>query len=218
MSADLVLFRADQTGITFAPEAQAMKDAALESGSLIGYVTDAASNQKAVEAMRQLTRVINLCERSRKKAIEPLLDATRRVNAKAKEFARDLEEELERIRSATSDFQSYDWERVRAEKLAKAKEEAARSPEENELLPIPEPVRTVAQGQVVRKTWDWEVTDIWHLAVNHPGLVQITPRRQEINDAIAKLADVGEPKIAGLTIRPVVDVSVRTRAPRTVEV
>lgn len=52
------------------------------------------------------------------------------------------------------------------------------------------PVVTRAEGQVVRETWDYEVTDIARLASEHPELVTIVPKRADILRIIAQGAPV----------------------------
>jgi DNA repair exonuclease SbcCD ATPase subunit len=284
VSTELVLFAPQGTTIAFIPEAQALKEAALERGALVGYVNDEATNAEATEALKALKKVLNAVEATRKRVKEPVLDMARLIDSTAKEFAAELNEEFARIQRACADYQTAQLERVReqerrraeeaarierekqealqkieaekqaaeaaartkaeaelaaaktledkiaadrrakeesdrirAEAEAKAKaEEERRQQEALTVAPTAAPVR--AAGQTAKPTWCWEVIDIWTLARMQPGLVEITPRRQQINEVIESLAMVGDPKVPGLRIWQEVKVGVRTGRDRVVDV
>jgi len=104
-------------------------------------------------------------------------------------------------------------QRLAAEANAQAKaEEERRAQEQMSLGPAPAAIR--ADGQTSKMTWSWEVTDIWTLARMQPALVEITPRRQQINDVITSMSAAGEPKIPGLRIWPEMKVGVRVGRPK----
>lgn len=343
---DLVLFCVDSrgSGVSLHGQAESLKASALERSALVGAVSDAASNAMAVEAMKGLKHMINLCENSRKKVKQPVLDLARAIDSTAAAFSADLTEEYNRISRACADFQTAELERVRAQERARAEEaariererqeslrrieeekrraaeEAARKIEEarleaeriaaakareereqaeraakaiadaeaaaaktkaareaaarraaeeqariereakdreeaerariaaeaeakakaererieqeaaerakaeqersaqeiESLGPMSAPVR--ADGQTSKPVWLFEVVDVWTLARMHPGLVEITPRKQQINEVIASMSAAGDPKIAGLRIWQDVQVGVRAARTKTIDV
>lgn len=71
-----------------------------------------------------------------------------------------------------------------------------------------------AEGQRVKDTFEYEVTDIQLLQRMHPGFVKMEPRRDEIMLAIAS----GVREIHGLRIKPVIKIQVKAERQRVIEV
>lgn len=99
--------------------------------------------------------------------------------------------------------------------MARAQAEAARQAElarqqEEAIKKAPEPVRS--DGQVVRRDWDFEVTDIWTLARAHPGCVDIKPRKAEIKE----LLRMGV-KVVGIRAWDATKSTVRTGGTKAIE-
>jgi hypothetical protein len=109
--------------IAFTQEAQAMKADALATAGLIGRVSTAEENANAVEAQKELKRVLGLCEQARKLCKEPVLDFGRSIDASAKQFSADIEREFMRVTQLVADFQSLEQERLRAAEAARRLEE-----------------------------------------------------------------------------------------------
>jgi len=190
--------------IDFTAAAVELKNRALEAAALVGKVNDAASQESAVSAQRDIANVLNLAEKARKACKEPVIDFGRRIDDTAKGFVQELKEEQFRIAQLVADFQQLEQARVRAAQQAenerllaiereKARElQKAQSHEEMEKIQEKfdararfeapqEPIQPVrATGQRVVEQWSIVVTDIWLLARAHPGCVKIEPRLTEI--------------------------------------
>lgn len=78
----------------------------------------------------------------------------------------------------------------------------------------PEVVSVRAEGQKVKDTFDFEVTDIQLLQRMHPGFVKMEPRRDEIMLAIEK----GCRDIKGLRIKPVIKIQVKAERMKVIDV
>lgn len=137
------------------------------------------------------------------------------AQAKADAERKAAKDEQERI--AAEERLAAERQRLQAEADKRAKdEEARRQLDLQTVAPVAPPDRAV--GQMAKPVWLFEVTDIWTLARVHPALVEITPRKQQINEVIASLAAAGEPKVAGLRIWQEVKVGVRTGRERILDV
>jgi len=95
--------------------AKELKEIALNSAALIGKVTNAESNDAAVNAQRELKRVMAMFERERKAAKEPLLEAGRMLDNLIKGESEDLDKELGRISVLITEFALQEQRRVREE-------------------------------------------------------------------------------------------------------
>lgn len=197
--------------VTFSPEAQAMQNKALELAALCGKVTCAEEQQEAVDAQKELTRVLRLVETDRKAVKEPVLTYGRAIDDAAKKFVAELKEEETRIVMLISNFQALEMAKVRAaqaaenERLSKLEQERqaalAQAKSHDELDKVnaefdtkqqderPAPVAPIrVKGQSVREEWDFEILDVWALAKAYPNCVKAPePRRLEIKS----LLDVG---------------------------
>lgn len=220
---DLLIRRDDTLSISVAPEAQALKLAALDDASFIVQVCDAHSQQCAVEAQQKLHDLLAAVEESRKAAKQPVLDFGRAIDAAAKQFGAELSAEQLRIGKLIGDFQALENARIEAARRAENerlsaldREKAAalaqaKSHDELEAVqetfnrraadeaPSPETITpTRAEGQRVATDWEITVTDVWALARAHPACVTIEPRLSEIK-ALLK-AGVKVPGVIGKEI------------------
>ncbi len=95
--------------------AKELKSLALDASALIGKVTNAAENDQAVAAQRELKRVLNLLEKDRKDAKEPLIEAGRQLDNMIAKEKEELDVELGRIIELVSGFALAERERAREE-------------------------------------------------------------------------------------------------------
>lgn len=211
--------------VRFLPEADAMKTSALELAALIGKVKDAYDQEAAVNAQKEIKRVLKLAEDSRKAIKEPVLDYGRRIDDTAKAFIAELRTEEMRIAKLIGDFQALELAKQRAAEAAQRRELEeierrkqaelskaesheqletiqARYSEEAAAVPSRTPVK--AASQIVKEEWEIEITDAWLLARAHPACVDIQPRIREIK----ALLDAGV-KVAGICAKKVVKSTVR---------
>ena len=119
-----LIVRNDATlGVSISLDAEAMKLAALKGAALVGRVTTAAEQERAVEAQLELRRVLKFCEDSRVEIKAPVIDYGKRIDAAAKEFSAEVKEEELRVVQLIADFQALEAARVRASEVAKRMEE-----------------------------------------------------------------------------------------------
>ena len=219
-------------------EALAMREAALEAAALVGRVSNAEENEKAVEAQAELKRVSSGFEKARTTITKPLLDAQREIKAKVDAERKELEQELLRISRLIGDFQTLELQRQRAAEAARREEQTKLERERQEALakakshdevdavqnhyqeraaveaPPPPAPPTRATGQIVRT--DWEVTRIndFVLAKARPDLV----RKIEFDMAALKDCLKRGEKLPGVEAKEVVKASVRTTSRPLIEV
>jgi hypothetical protein len=123
MSEALIIRDDHALSISFTPAALEMKRDALGLASLINRVSTADENASAVDAQKELKRILTLCETARKQAKEPVLDFGRTIDASAKQFAEDITSELNRVGRLVSDFQMLELAKQRAAEAARRLEE-----------------------------------------------------------------------------------------------
>lgn len=217
--------------------AMALRDMALGTSALIGKVTNAQEQERAVEAQTELHALRQQAEKARTALKRPVIDYGKLIEKTCADFVAPLDEELLRVATLVGDFQQLEMakaaaarksqdealshlERDRATELA-----AATSHEEMDAIqakyadkalllsqqPAAMPAR--AAGQVVKTDWDIKVTDIWALARAHPLCVKIDPRVSEIKN----LLDAGV-KVSGVAAERVQKASVRVSKQPTITV
>jgi hypothetical protein len=171
---------------------------------------------KAQEQARQLE-----AERIERERLEAQREIERQRLASEAELKAKADAEIAAARGIAAKAEAE--ARAKAERERIAREAEARSAAENarravELEIATPPPQVKAAGQSVKPTWCWEITDLWTLARMHPGLVEITPRKREINEVVEMQANAGAtPQVAGLRIWSEVKVSVRTST-KTIDV
>jgi len=173
------------------------------------YQTEQIARMREIEDARR--REAERLERERQEAERKLREEEERKLAEAR---RKAEEEMraartEAARKAAEERARAEKERIEREAAERLKVEAERAEQAQQMLPPPAaPVR--AEGQTAKAVWKFEVVNPFDLVRVNPGFVEITPRRDEINRAIAAIVATGaEPKIPGLRIWEEVAVSVR---------
>jgi hypothetical protein len=187
--------------VSFSPDADTLREAALASAALIARVSTPEEQAEAVAAQVELKSVIKWCEDSRKAAKEPVIDYGRKIDGVAKRFREEMDEELTRLMRLCGDYQTLQEAKARAAEAARIKdlneierqkqEALAKAESHDEMekiheqaceaaaaVPIVQSVR--ADYQVVSHEWEIIVTDIHLLARVHPNCVKIEPRLSEI--------------------------------------
>lgn len=170
-----------------------------------------AAERKRIEEEQRIQREREAEERRIREEAER---AAREARLKAEAEALAARNEAERIAAA----ERAKAEQERIAKLEAERQRIAAERAQQELLSVATKAPPRAEGQVVKPTWSWEVTDIWLLARTNPGLVRIEPNKQQINEVIAALAESGTPKLAGLRIWEEVKVSVRIGHQKAIDV
>lgn len=223
--------------VAFTAEAVALKESALAVAGLIGKVTNATENATAVQAQVELKGILAQAEKARRACKEPVLEYGRKIDDAARSFCDELNAEMARVSLLVGNFQQLEQakaraaERARNEELTRLERERAaaeaQATSHDALDAIakhfndkekaissdsPQPARIA--GQIVRKDYEIEVTDIWLLAKAHPVCVKIEPRLSEIKEMLrqgVKVAGVRATEITTATVRA------NTRTPAAIE-
>lgn len=119
----LILLEPSKFGVTFAAEAEAMRDTALAESGIIAKVATPDDNNKAANAQRLLREVIKAVESARKAAKAPILDYGRAIDDAAAKFVSECKEEEMRIARLVGDFQELENAKVRAAEAARLLEQ-----------------------------------------------------------------------------------------------
>src|SRR5690348_11672187 len=126
MSSQALIRRNDAAlTVEFTQSAIALKNQALEAAANIGKVVDAATQEAAVLAQRELANVLTLVEKARKEAKDPVLTYGRAIDDAARNFVQDAREEQLRLARLVGDFQQLEQERVRRAQQAENERLAA---------------------------------------------------------------------------------------------
>lgn len=124
MSGKALIIRNDaKLSITFTPAAVELKESALGLAALINRVSTPDENANAVEAQKELKRILGLCEAARKQCKEPILDFGRAIDQGAKQFSSEIDAEFHRVTKLVADFQALELEKQRAAEAARRLEE-----------------------------------------------------------------------------------------------
>ncbi len=184
------------------------------------YQQELADEVRRQERIRQAE--LQRIENEERDAKESVAKAAREAEATRQAEERRLSElaaketnEVEKQRLAEEQTRLAN-ERAKAEKLAIAEQarQSALADQQREAVG-PAVVAVQASGQTSRETFDYDVTNLWALARAHPGLVEITPRRQEILDLLNKH---GMKELAGLRIFSTIKTTIRTAPGKAIEV
>lgn len=116
MTNGLILFKRDTLEFSFNDHAKELKELALSGAALVGRVTNAQENKTAVEAQKELRRVISMFEKERKTAKEPLLEAGRALDRAVAGEQEDLDREEGRLSQLVAEFQLAEQRRVNEER------------------------------------------------------------------------------------------------------
>lgn len=202
------------------------------------FVSEADSEFKRLQRasadwQTEQTRKLQEIERKRREEAERLererLEEIRRIERER--IAKEREAAVAAAAAASAAKSAED--KLAAEALAESErvritheaEQAKRVAEEraaqSALTLTPEPVRAKAEGQVVREVWEFEVVNPFDLVRAHPACVQLTVRKDEVNQLIQSKLRLGEnpPRIPGLRVFTSTKVQVRAqRAGKVVDV
>ena len=244
------------------PEAEAMRESALQAAAMVGKVDNDERNAVAIVAQVELKRLINRVEADRKEVKGPVLDFGRLIDQTAKDFIVEPEAELKRVSVAVDEYATVQLARQRAaenatrleqEKIEQDKRRAmmdAARAEAAELgkiqaaaaqdkaitqaeidrqtqlaqaatmdamdavndkfgrmaAEVTTVVSTKPEAQSIREELEFEVVDVHVLYRHAPHLVDMTPRRREIKEALQNGMT-----LPGVTSRKVVRSRVITR-------
>jgi hypothetical protein len=121
---DQLLIRDDSAlQVHYTDAALALKEDALQSGALIGRVTNPQEQNAAVAAQKKIRNLGKMAESARVSAKAPVLEYGRRIDAAHAKFVKDLDDEEARITGLVSAFQRAEAQRVAAaERLRLQKE------------------------------------------------------------------------------------------------
>jgi hypothetical protein len=195
--------------VTVAPEAKELRTKAMMLAVEIESVTDAASQEKAVEAQTALANVAKLIEDARRITKAPVLDYGRAIDKAASDFLANVINEQTRVSRMIGDYQAIErakmqaaeaaqkaeltrLERERSAELAKAntfeQREQVHERYAQEVDAACQAAKVAApprvEGQIIKEEWEFEVTDAYALATNHRHLVKIEPKRSDIKEAL----------------------------------
>jgi hypothetical protein len=230
MSQALIVRDDAKLTITFTKEARRQKSEALEVSALIGKVTNADENAKAVAAQTLLQSIVSLTEKARKACKEPVLEYGRAIDESARQFIEEPKSELTRVSAIVGDFAALelakqnaaerlrnaelaDLDRQRAEAQAKATShdalDAINAHFDNKAKDVAPPPAsaTRASGQRIANDWEIVVTDIHLLYRHHPNCVKLEALTGEIKNILKAGGTV-----KGVNAKPIVKAGVR--APR----
>jgi hypothetical protein len=111
------------------PAALEVRQNALDRAGLVRVVKNEATNQAAVDALREIMAILKTVESERNRLKKPLWEAGKHLDAMAAYFGEDLKREKDRLDRITSDYQSILQEQ-RNEAARKQQEELRRIQEE----------------------------------------------------------------------------------------
>lgn len=98
------------------------KERALATSALIGVVSDALSQESAIESLRDIKTLRSSLEKARVSAKAPVLDFARAIDKAAKDADKELAEEEARIASAVAKFQEEELIKAREKELERQRE------------------------------------------------------------------------------------------------
>jgi chromosome segregation ATPase len=203
MSEALILRNDASLSISWTEKANALKEEALTVAAGVGKVVDAASNQRAVEAMQSLAAILKQVEAARKACKEPVLTFGKKIDEAAKAFIEELTTEQWRLSQLVGAFQEIENKRALAarqaenERLAKIERERqaelAKATTHEQMDKVdekfnnrvqqeqPQPIAPIrAEGQRVEQVINFEVFDIGALYAAKPQCVKMEPKAVEI--------------------------------------
>ena len=224
--------------VSFTDAAIALRNAALAISGVVGRVTNPDENTAAVVAQTEIQKIRSMAEKARKAAKEPVLEYGKRIDNAAKEFVKEIDEEMLRVSTLVGNYQTLAQakeraaEQLRVQEIAKIEREKAEAiakatsheavdaiqahysevAQQTAAVAAPAPpVR--AEGQVVKTDWEITITNPYELAKFHPACVKIEARLSEIkmllNEGIT---------VKGVTATKVTKASVRLGAVKAIEV
>jgi hypothetical protein len=227
MSETFELMELDGFNLVVKPEAEKLREDALESASLIQVVESPSTNQMAFEAQAAILGLIRSVQKVQKQLKQPLNKLRAEIDQKSDDYILKLQEESSRLSVLMGNWHALEMAKRRAaeakqiealrENERKREEEVSKAETLDEVAEIREKYQDKANlfvapppppkpsGQLVREMWDIQVRDIWLLARMHPTCVKIEPRILQIRE----LLDAGM-EVAGVEAKKIMAVSART--------
>lgn len=122
---EMALATRDDSRLSFSytEAANKLRDDALAMGALVGTISNGEQQQVAVDAQKEITRILGLIEKARVAAKEPVLNFGRKIDDTAKAFISELKAEQLRIATKVGDFQQLEQARIRAAEQVRLAEE-----------------------------------------------------------------------------------------------
>jgi hypothetical protein len=153
----LTPIKTEQLQIQIESAAQQLKADALKVAAQITTVWDAESQNEAVTALKEITRLLKLAETSRTAVKAPVLEAGRTIDTVAKQFCAELDREQLRIKGLVNVFQTeqlkiaQEAERKKQEELKRIEEDRLKAEREiiaaQEKALLSETAKEVEQAQ-----------------------------------------------------------------------
>lgn len=109
--------------VDITPSAREMKEHTLAISRQVLEVNDAASQEIAVRAQREVSGFISIVEKARKATKEPALEMGRKIDEAAKVFIAESKAEELRLATLVGDFQALEAAKVRAAEQARLADE-----------------------------------------------------------------------------------------------
>lgn len=241
MSAELIVRQDSALAVSITPTALAQRDEVLAFAKLVTVVKSNDDQQWAIDALDAVNTLLRAVEAQREEIKRPVLLYGKKIDETAKGFREDrsgvesLSAAKLRIERLLSDWVSLQNARIRAEQqcfnnnlLALEQEREAKIAKATSIEEVdaireeycikvaemgPQPSLEKAEGQINKSDVDIVVEDVHLLARMHPNLVTITPKKQEIKDAIK--AGV---KISGVRWTPIVRVQTKVKKEKALTV
>lgn len=226
----IVVQNLDSVPISIGAEFTLRAETILAEAKKVTAVTDAASQEIAVQTGSKIRALRNELEKARTEVKKPVLDIGRKIDDVAKKAAAPLTLELDRIEKTIRQYVLAEQEKARkladfqakmeAKKRARLEAEAAQAAaagntavaeELTEKAQAPAAAPVVAappkvEKMTVRNVWKYEVTDLKALHAARPTLTKLEPSPSAIAAEIA----AGMRECPGLRIWEDVDVTTRS--------
>lgn len=189
--------------VALLPDAEQIKRALLQGSRQITKIEDAFDAECAADVLGNISRELKAMENARKTVKAPVLELGKRIDALAKEWATEIDAEKKRISRVLGDYQfaergkkedaeqaarEAEWEARRKAKAALAEGDVEGAEAAADEIAKSHAIVSAAYHQIagtaVRKTYQFEVTDIDALFKAAPHLCKIEPDNAAIRAAI----------------------------------
>lgn len=235
----LVQFQPQTVVIGFSDQTRAERDQALELAKAMPTVGSFEDNQVATGIQQSLADQLRAVERAREDWVRPALDHQKKANDAAKEFTKEMRQEMNRLGELCGAWASLEQEKAKSAKIAadKAQSELTRerherianasTSEEIDLIDLEHQNRVqelsqanlapkvTTSGQKITEDWDIQVTDMAALYAAHPTACSAP---KPLLGAVKILLTAGV-KVPGVIGTKVVVSKVRAaRQPKAIEV
>ncbi len=237
----IVLTNFKEVSLSVTTEATLAKAQAIEGTKAIAEITDATGQQAAVDALARARRFTKRLEESRSEVKAPVLKLGKDIDAKAKEFAAEVEAEIERVKKLLDayvreeDRKAAEAQRMRdaiAAKKREREEAAAKAAEEEKKRLEAEAAKAedAEQAEDLRKAaenaaWEAEQAKLRSEAATAAKPAAVIPRasgmsakpvwKYRVTDIAALYA--ARPDLCELTDKPsLINAAIRTGGERNI--